>query len=215
MKKKVYICILSIMIVCIIIGIIVFICKNINKENEQVQIYEEDNTKEVLEKNYFPASAVMTSDDNDSLFLKRGDRVTILEENVDNNTYLIEKDGVKVNISKDKVIFFKFNDTEKYSLAVDVSQFNIVGQESVENPNKNFKDEIDFADFIISNNINYAYIRLGGRGYGTKGVMYYDKSAREYIKICEYLKIPYGFYFLDEALNESEVVEEVEFVMHS
>ena len=103
-------------------------------------------------------------------------------------------------------------DISNYSLGIDVSQFNIIGMESIENPNKNFRNEIDFANFIKNNNIKYVYIRLGGRGWGAKGNMYYDDKVNDYCNICEELKIPYGFYFLDEALNNEEIFEEVKFV---
>ena len=33
-----------------------------------------------------------------------------------------------------------------------------------------------------------------------------------FIDACEYLGIPYGFYYIDEALNEEEIEEEVEFM---
>ena len=51
-----------------------------------------------------------------------------------------------------------------------------------------------------------------GRGWGTEGTLYTDNMAMEYANICEYLHIPYGFYYIEEAKNEDEVIEEVEFV---
>jgi len=33
-----------------------------------------------------------------------------------------------------------------------------------------------------------------------------------FIEACEYLKVPYGFYFLEEALNFEEVDEEIDFI---
>ena len=97
-------------------------------------------------------------------------------------------------------------------LGIDVSQFNIIGQKSIENPNDNFVDENDFVKFITENNIGYVYIRLGGRGWGQKGNMYLDSNTSWYAKKCDENAIPYGFYFLDEALNEEEVYQEVQFV---
>ena len=88
-------------------------------------------------------------------------------------------------------------------LVSDVSQFNI---------GKNFDDMEEFEVFLLENKISYVYIRAGGRGYGEKGNFYYDEHYEDYIKACEYLKIPYGFYFLDEALNDKEIKEEVEFI---
>ena len=56
------------------------------------------------------------------------------------------------------------------------------------------------------------YIRAGGRGYGSKGNFYEDEKYSEYVDACEYLKIPYGFYFLDEDLNDTEIKEEVKVI---
>lgn len=107
-------------------------------------------------------------------------------------------------MSKNEKIDEKIFQKNQYSLAVDVSQFNIIDNE--------FKGEIDFSEFIKNNNISYVYIRLGGRGWGTSGNMYYDDNAMHFVDICENMQIPYGFYFLDEALNENEIIEEVNFV---
>ena len=42
--------------------------------------------------------------------------------------------------------------------------------------------------------------------------MYDDECAFDYAQMCEYLKIPYGFYYIDEATNYNEVLEEVNYV---
>ena len=64
----------------------------------------------------------------------------------------------------------------------------------------------------MKNNFKYVYIRAGGRGYGEDGNFYYDKQSQLFINACDYLKIPYGFYFLDEALNEEEADEEIDWI---
>lgn len=51
-----------------------------------------------------------------------------------------------------------------------------------------------------------------GRGYGSKGNFYEDEKYQEYVDACEYLKVPYGFYFLDEALDDTEIAEEVKVI---
>ena len=51
-----------------------------------------------------------------------------------------------------------------------------------------------------------------GRGWGSEGNMYDDETAFEYADMCEYLKIPYGFYYIEEAKNDEEVIEEVNYV---
>lgn len=139
---------------------------------------------------------------NDKLSLAKGSKVTIINENRDN--YLIEADNQQGYVEKDKITYFKFNSDEKYSLVLDVSKFNIT--------NKNLTDFVEFAKFIVDNKINYTYIRLCGRGWGSEGVMYDDEYAFDYAEMCEYLKIPYGFYYIEEATNNDEVKEEVNYI---
>lgn len=138
----------------------------------------------------------------DNTSLSKGNEVSIISENKDN--YLIEYENTQGYVEKDKVTYFKFNSEEKYSLVLDVSKFNIT--------NKNLADFVEFAKFIVDNKINYTYIRLCGRGWGSEGKMYDDEYAFDYAKMCEYLKIPYGFYYIEEATNDDEVLEEVNYV---
>ena len=137
--------------------------------------------------------------------LSKGEQVYILDQFESNNIewYKVKVNG-KINgyVRAENVQYYKELNSEK-SLVVDISQFNI---------NKNFENMKDFEVFLLKNNINYVYIRAGGRGYGAKGNLYYDKNYKEYVEACEYLKIPYGFYFLDEALDDDEIEEEVDFI---
>ena len=66
--------------------------------------------------------------------------------------------------------------------------------------------------FLLKHDFNYAYIRAGGRGYGKDGNFYTDPNFKMFIDACEYLGMPYGFYYIDEALTSEEVDEEVEFM---
>lgn len=88
-------------------------------------------------------------------------------------------------------------------LMADVSKFNKI---------YNFETSGEFGAFLIKNDFDCVYIRAGGRGYGEKGNFYYDECYEMWAKECEYLKIPFGFYFLDEAVNSEEIQEEVEFI---
>lgn len=106
--------------------------------------------------------------------------------------YVLEK-----NIGKYDAVY------EKKNLMLDVSKFNL---------QNNFKNIGEFKAFILNNNIKFVYIRAGGRGYGQAGNLYTDPQADEYARACEYLDIPFGYYFLDEALNSTEIDEEVEFI---
>ena len=137
--------------------------------------------------------------------LEKGENVYILDE--------FEKDGIewyKVKIDgktngymrAENVDYYEEVNSEKV-LVTDVSHFNI---------GKSFDTMEEFQVFLLESKIDSVYIRAGGRGYGTEGNFYYDKNYKDYINACEYLGIPYGFYFLDEALNDEEIEEEVEFI---
>ena len=137
------------------------------------------------------------------LTLSTGDLVYILQNNFLEDTYTISYEGRIGSVPKTCIKYYEHHPFEKFSLMVDVSEFNM---------RDNFKTSGDFALFVINHGINYVYMRLGGRGYGEKGNMYYDSKVLDYMAVCDFLKIPYGFYFLDEALDEEEVKEEVDFV---
>lgn len=135
--------------------------------------------------------------------LEKGTNVYILEEINNNEQSKFYK--VKVNnrvgkILTDNVGYFIYDDENNYALMSDVSEFNIEAQ---------FYKAEDYELFLLENSINYVYIRAGGRGYGEKGVWYTDSYYKIFIEACEYLRVPYGFYYLDEALNAKEIDEEV------
>ncbi len=132
------------------------------------------------------------------------------------DTYVLksitDKEGNKWNKVKvgKKVGYIKSQNVSKYNpicdkkaLMVDVSKFNMQNC---------FKTIKDFKVFLIKNDIKFVYIRAGGRGYGQAGNLYTDANADEYAKACEFLKIPFGYYFLDEAISSEEVDEEVNFI---
>ncbi|MBP3255125.1 MAG: phosphotransferase [Clostridia bacterium] len=165
-----------------------------------------------LAKNGIIVKEAVLKVNRDEVILGKGERVSIIKDDIINNEYTIKYNEQIGRIEKDAVSYFVLDSKEREPLMLDVSQFNIAGKESEENPNKNFQNEKDFELFVLNNDIQYVYIRLGGRGWGQKGVLYYDDEAPRYIEACEYLGVPYGFYFLDEALNDEEIIEEVNFV---
>ena len=141
--------------------------------------------------------------------LTLGEHVYIIDEKEDSSGeswYKIKsesKDRVGY-IKKDSVDFYEMNESDENTLLSDVSKFDIQYE--------NIKDESDFELFILKQNINYVYIRAGGRGYGEAGNFYYDTEYEKYISACEYLKIPYGFYYINNAKDDTEIKEEVEFM---
>lgn len=137
--------------------------------------------------------------------LEKSENVYILEEFEKDNIewYKVKVDGRKNGyVRASDIDYYKEVNSEKV-LVSDVSQFN---------SGTTFETSGDYEVFLLENKISYVYIRAGGRGYGEKGNFYEDEQYQMYIDACEYLKIPYGFYFLDEALNSEEIDEEVEVI---
>lgn len=135
---------------------------------------------------------------------------------IGSNTYILKTVTDKYNtdwykvIINDKVGYVKAKDVGKYNpkyqkrdLMLDVSKFNM---------QNNFKTIGEFKAFVIKNDIKFVYIRAGGRGYGQAGNFYTDPQADNFAEACEFLGIPFGYYFLDEAITISEVDEEVKFI---
>lgn len=65
---------------------------------------------------------------------------------------------------------------------------------------------------VKDSGIDFAMIRIGGRGYGDEGKMYADERAIEYIEGAKNVGIKVGVYFFSQAINNDEAVEEAEYV---
>jgi GH25 family lysozyme M1 (1,4-beta-N-acetylmuramidase) len=70
--------------------------------------------------------------------------------------------------------------------------------------------EVDWS--IIAENYDFAFIRVGYRGYGN-GEIYEDKYAKENLKNAQKAGIPFGVYFYSQAVTEKEAEKEADFVM--
>ena len=158
----------------------------------------------------FPKNAIISGESfmtytSGEILVPNLSKVLLLNQN--NDEFTIEYNDIKGKIKKENVVYHEIDKKSKYTLMLDVSQFN--------KGSKFFSldTEEDFGKFIINNNINYVYIRIGGRGYGRNGKMYYDSETDFFTNACDYFGIPYGFYFIDEALNTYEAIEEANFVV--
>ena len=106
---------------------------------------------------------------NKDINIAKGERVGILQEDILNNEYIVKYNDEIGKIDREDVIYYdinKFVKNNKYSLMVDVSKFNIVGQENDDNPNRNFNDEKEFELFLLNKDIQYVYIRLRWKRMG-------------------------------------------------
>ena len=202
MKRRVLFFVILVLIVVLAVGF-VGVSKYLEKKNQE-EIDGSIHGVIIAEDVPFYVKAE-TDNVRQMKLLDKGENVYILDE--------FEQDGIdwckvkvdgKTNgfIRAENVQYYKEINSEKV-LVSDVSQFNL---------GKDFEDSKEFEVFLLENKISYVYIRAGGRGYGSKGNFYYDGRYQDYVKACEYLKIPYGFYFLDEAMDDVEIKEEVEFI---
>lgn len=139
--------------------------------------------------------------------LEKGEHISILKEVTDKNNrswYKIKYENKEGYILSENVDYYKFDNNE-YVLMSDVSKFNIQYE--------TIKNTKDYEIFLVKNDINYVYIRAGGRGYGTDGNFYKDTEYQKFIDACDYLGVPYGFYFIDEAINLEEIEEEKNWIL--
>ena len=139
--------------------------------------------------------------------LELGQYVYIVEKFEDEKGvkwYKVKADDKVGYIKQENADFFKLDETSEIVLMSDVSKFNVIYE--------HFKTSGEYAAFLLNTNINYVYIRAGGRGYGEEGNFYTDPKFQIFIEACEYLELPYGFYYIDEAITDEELDEEVKFI---
>lgn len=139
--------------------------------------------------------------------LKLGQLVYIVEDFIDEDGkswYKVKSDDKVGFIEKENVDYFEFSEVDGKVLMSDVSKFNVIY--------KQFNTAGEYCAFLLNYDVNYAYIRAGGRGYGEEGNFYTDPNFQMFIEACEYLELPYGFYYIDEAITEEELDEEVKFI---
>lgn len=200
MKKKILLIIIPIIILIIAILIFVSIKTSINKKEIENAI-----NGVVISDNLAFYKKPELENVKQIRVLKKSENVYILDEFEKDGIswYKVKVDGKKNGyVYSDGVDYYKKVNSEKV-LVTDVSEFDF---------EKDFKTKEDFEVFVLENKISGVYIRSGGRGYGDEGNFYEDDRFKEYVEACEYLKIPYGFYFLDEALNDKEIKEEVDVI---
>ena len=120
----------------------------------------------------------------------------IIEETTANNTAYT---GLKPN-TLDNSKFTTVAGLKKYGesslCGIDVSSYN---------------GNIDWAK-VKNSGIDFAMIRIGGRGYGESGVLYSDDNTMQYIRDAKAQGIRVGVYFFSQAVNETEAIEEADYI---
>lgn len=75
-----------------------------------------------------------------------------------------------------------------------------------------FQGDIDWQK-VKEQGIEFAFVRVGNRGYGKEGTLNTDGRYRKNIDGAKAVGIPTGVYFYSQAVNEQEAVEEAEYLL--
>lgn len=117
--------------------------------------------------------------------------------------WITELDGVSVNkldnngfTADSNLKYYNENGKAASSEGIDVSSYS---------------GNIDWKK-VKESGIDFAMIRVGGRGYGEEGEMYTDERALEYINGAKAEGIKVGAYFFSQAVSTEEAIEEADYV---
>ena len=100
------------------------------------------------------------------------------------------------NLYQDGQFFYYEDDNYTSSIGIDVSSH---------------QGDIDW-QMVKESGIEFAYIRLGFRGYGT-GEIVLDEMFEQNYAACKEVGIKVGVYFFSQAISEEEAMEEAFFVL--
>ena len=75
-----------------------------------------------------------------------------------------------------------------------------------------FQGKIDWSR-VKTDGVEYAFIRMGYRGYGSSGKMVTDETFEDNIKGATSNGIDVGVYFFSQAITEEEAIEEANYVL--
>ncbi|MCR4610604.1 MAG: glycoside hydrolase family 25 protein [Lachnospiraceae bacterium] len=75
-----------------------------------------------------------------------------------------------------------------------------------------FNGDIDW-NAVKNAGVEFAFIRIGGRGYGQSGNLYADKKFDDNYKGAKAAGLDVGCYFFSQAINEEEAKEEAKYVL--
>lgn len=77
-----------------------------------------------------------------------------------------------------------------------------------------FQGKIDWSK-VKADGVEYAFIRMGYRGYGSSGKMVTDETFETNIKGATSNGVDVGVYFFSQAVNEEEAIEEANYVLEA
>lgn len=77
-----------------------------------------------------------------------------------------------------------------------------------------FQGKIDWSR-VEADGVEYAFIRMGYRGYGSSGKMVTDETFEDNIKGATSNGVDVGVYFFSQAVTEEEAIEEANYVLEA
>lgn len=77
-----------------------------------------------------------------------------------------------------------------------------------------FQGNIDWSK-VKEDGVEYAFIRVGYRGYGSSGKLVTDETFEDNIKGATSNGVDVGVYFFSQAINEEEAIEEANYVLEA
>lgn len=142
--------------------------------------------------------------DSELTLAEKGDKVDFYNPDV-GNAAIPAMEGVAISTYKEenfrtdsKGLKYYYEDGELASYTgIDVSAYN---------------GDIDF-DAVKNFGIDFVIVRLGGRGYGSEGVIFEDEYALKNLKNAKAAGLMVGAYFFSQAITPEEAVEEANFCL--
>lgn len=130
-----------------------------------------------------------------------GDKIHIIDNTL-GEIWLTELAGVSVNkldnnnfTSDETFKYYSENGKPCSEEGIDVSAFC---------------GDIDW-EKVKNSGVDFAIIRLGGRGYGSDGKLYKDERAIEYLNGAKKAGLKIGGYFYSQAITNEEAIEEADY----
>ncbi len=77
-----------------------------------------------------------------------------------------------------------------------------------------YQGEIDW-EKVSASGMKFAILRIGYRGYGTKGSLNPDATFQDNLEGAKQAGLDVGVYFFSQAVNEEEALEEAQFVLET
>lgn len=147
-------------------------------------------------------SSLQATASTDTTVKTTGEKIHINDSTL-GEIWITELDGVPVN-NLDNSNFTSDNTFKYYN-----EKGNSASSEGIDI--SSYSGDIDWKK-VKASGVDFAMIRIGGRGYGDDGALYADDRAVEYINGAKEAGVKVGGYFFSQAISTQEAVEEADYV---